>query len=371
MSDTHPPDTDPGEEGVCEMVYSLLQSEGISYVKEHTIGVLISGDEERQSDESISESVEINTSDVDGVNEAQRELDIEDIIGFDKEKLHDPEQEVCLVEEGPERPPLWRGPSESDEKDAIYINLDSFEDEPREKIENEIPNSYEKNGRLLSKEQEKEYWIAVSGISDEKISEIITYFDDYLLDDQMRLLQRSLSLRKAWENDSFYMRKEVVDDLKESLDRRFEHGSTVFNLCSSSYYDRSEIFRQVIDDIEEDILDDIEDETEMNDHERQQRIDDLYRDLLEDPPFVVYAGEYGGKQWKLSRKVRRKIKQYDSFSYDVPFVDLRAQGYENRENAVDVLSSLQKDVSEMNFQGDIGDRESVYRVNPTSVNGLA
>jgi len=124
--------------------------------------------------------------------------------------------------------------------------------------------------------------VAKEGITDEEIDKTIKHFDDYLSSRQLQLIRRSLSIRKAWESEETYTTQDEMYKWKRDLNKEFDYGSTVLNLCSSEYYDESGLMRDIIEDI-------------AVDADGKTEIQEIYRQVLKETPFVVYVGKYGGK----------------------------------------------------------------------------
>ncbi|GAB7120423.1 hypothetical protein [Natrinema pallidum] len=270
--------------------------------------------------------------------------------------LEDPDQEVQIVEKGSEIQPFQE--INTDEGKVVELNLDAFNEEGKEEIVKKIEPTYQEQDRLLSHEQELELEVVERAQADPNNKEILEHFEQYLSDQQHQLLRRSLSIRTAWELEDVFVPEDAINQWKEDLDNKFDGSAkTVANFCSSGYYDQDGVLRRILSEI---------DET----YDRIDYTQALYNDIIDDEPFVVYVGKYD-EYWPTSVNLRKKIKQYDSYSYSVPFIDLRAQGYNNKQIAKQVMSNLRKDVSDISIDERHTDRELVFRINPESVEGLA
>lgn len=273
---------------------------------------------------------------------------------FNLEILEDPNQEVKLVEKGDEIAPFRS--VETEDGTIIELNLDAFEKEDRDRILSKLVDTYEEQGRFLTHEQELEFEVVEEANHSERNKEILDHFDDYLSHTQYQLLRRSLSIRTAWEMDDVYVSSEKINSWKRDLRRKFgESASTVANFCSSGYYDEDGVLREIMAEVAAEFDDDYQ-------------IEDMYDQIIAEEPFVVYVGREDDA-WGRSVALRNKLKKYDSYSYSIPFVDLRAQGYHNKETATKAMEILQDDLQKIEYEELHPERELVYRIDPSSVEG--
>lgn len=279
----------------------------------------------------------------------------EEEVRFNLDALEAPNTEIRIVEKGSQEPPLNKINLDED-IEVVELNFSVLEEEERAEVVSKIEDAFEKQGRFFNHEQERGYEVAERAKNDPEISEILETFG-FLESQDKRLLRRGLSIRKAWEDESRYISQEQMAEWKGDLEKKFgEEGSTVANFCSSGYYDPDGVMQIVMGQIQEE-YDDID------------KIRSLYHDILENQPFVVYVGGFD-KAWDTNVKVREKVKQHDSYPYEVPFVDLRAQGYRNRKVAEQAIEYLRDTIPDSAIETLHSDKEFVFRINPDKVGDL-
>lgn len=277
-----------------------------------------------------------------------------DHIKYDLDILESDEEEVKIVEKGPEKPPFDE--VKQNNRRIIELNLDAFNRKQKQKIRDKIESAYEQQGRLLSSEEEIKFDTIEKAQSDERNKEILNEFDQYISNTQKKLLRRCLSLRTAFESDQF-IPTETITEWKNDLSNKFgDSAKTVANLCSSGYYDKDEILREIMTEV-----------AKQNDE--QYLIEEKYKNIIKNKPFVVYVGKMDSKE-KINGMIRQKITQSSNYTYSVPFVDVRAQGYSNKTTAKNAIESFEQSVSGVNIDEMHTSEEYVYRIYPDSVKGM-
>jgi len=274
---------------------------------------------------------------------------------YNQDILEHPEQEIKLVEKGESVEPFQE--IEVDGETIIELNLDAFSEKGQRKILDEILPTERDQGRFLKHEQEQEFEVAEQARKDEKTNEILDYFASYLSSRQLKLLRRSQSIRIAWEREDRYTPRRTMQKWKNDLKNRFgDSANIVSNFCSSGYYDEGGILRYIMDDL-------------SSEYENIEQIQDEYEDIVLEHPFVVYVGKYDTPE-QVKEQARRRISEYDSHVYTIPYIDIRAQGYDNRQTAEQALNRLEEEFSTFPVETIERDRESIYRINPENVDHL-
>jgi len=324
------------EDDIVGTAINIIRSEAVLSVKDRVFGVF------RETTSTVFSKV------------TSRE-DSQQVEEFNLEILEDPDQEIKLVEKGDETSPFRS--VETEDGTIIELNLDVFDGEDRERILSKLVDTYEKQGRLLTHEQELEFEVAEEANHNTRNKEILNHFEEYLSHTQHQLLRRSLSIRTAWEMDEIYVPSEKINKWKRDLRKKFgEPANTVANFCSSGYYDEGGVLRKIMAEVAAEFDDDY-------------RIEETYDQIISDEPFVVYVSG-DDDAWGRSVAFRNKLKKYDGYSYSIPFVDLRAQGYHNKETATKAMEILQQDLQKIEYEELRPERELVYRIDPSSVEGV-
>lgn len=278
----------------------------------------------------------------------------EDEIQYNWDYLKKEDVEIRLVENGPNEPPFR--PIRAEDREIIELNYTVLDDDKISKFTSQFEPTFDSQGRLLTHEQEVEFNVADGARGDPQIEEILEFFSFLPMGD-LRLLRRSLSIRKAWEDEDFYVEREQMDGWKQALDRKFgSHGSTVANYCSSGYYELDGVIPEMMREIQE-RYDDL------------GKIQSLYDNIIENQPFVVYVGKNEDPE-RISRRLRRKLKQHDSYDYKVPYVELRAQGWSNRSVAEKAIQKLDDEIPDTAIESYHSDIEFVFRIDPNEIGDL-
>jgi hypothetical protein len=328
-------DSSDVEDDIVGTAINIIRSEAVLSVKDRVFGVF------RETTSTVFSKV------------TSRE-DRQQVEEYNLEILEDPDQEIKVVEKGDETSPFRS--VETEAGTIIELNLDAFQGAERDKILSKLVDTYEEQGRLLTHEQELEFEVVEEANQSAKNKEILNHFEEYLSPTQYKVLRRSLSIRTAWEMDDVYVPSEDIRKWKRDLRRKFgESASTVANFCSSGYYDKDGVLREIMSEVAEEF-------------DEERRIEDVYDQIISDEPFVVYVGE-GNDAWGRSVALRNKLKKYDTYPYSIPFVDLRAQGYQNKENAARAMEILRQDLSKIQYEELHPEYELVYRIDPSTIEG--
>lgn len=274
---------------------------------------------------------------------------------YNRDVLEHPEQEIRIVEKGNSVEPFQK--IEIDGETVIELNLDAFSEEGKREILDElIPTELEQE-RFLTHEQEQEFEVAEQARKDEKTNEILEYFSSYLTSRQLKLLRRSQSIRIAWERDDRYTSRQTMHKWKNDLKQQFgDSANNVSNFCSSGYYDEGGILRHIIDDL-------------SSEYDEPEQIQEAYEAIVHEHPFVVYVGRYDTPE-EVKAQTRTRISEYDSHTYTIPYIDIRAQGHDNRQTAEQALDQLEEEFTTLQAETLEDDRELVYRIDPVNAEPL-
>lgn len=263
------------------------------------------------------------------------------------------DQEIKIVEKGDSIEPFQE--IERDGETVIELNLDAFNDEGKREILDELIPTESEQGRFLTHEQEKEFEVAERARKDAKTNEILEHFSAYLSPRQLKLLRRSQSIRVAWESDEQYISFQTMKKWKNDLKQQFgDSANIVSNFCSSGYYDKGGILRHIMDDL-------------SSEYEESTKVQKEYEDIVLEHPFVVYVGRYDSSE-KIKKQAQNRISEYDSYPYTISYIDIRAQGGNNRETAEQALDHLKGEFTTLPVETLEGSRELVYRIDPANAN---
>ncbi|MXR20027.1 hypothetical protein [Halobacterium bonnevillei] len=307
----------------------LIRSEEVVALKDRVFRVVERG---------ISAVFSLTTSDDDGTRTT-----------YNQDILELPDQEVKIVEKGEGVEPLQQ--VEEEGETVVELNLDAFTEEGKREILDEVVPTEQSQGRLLKHEQEREFEVADEARRDDRTKEIIEFFSEYLSKPQLKLLRRSQSIRIAWERDDRYTPPETMREWKSELEDQFgETANLVTNFCSSGYYDQGGILRHILDEV-------------ASNKDSDEEIQDTYTDIVLEHPFVVYVGRYDTAE-KIKCQAKTRVQEYDSNEYSIPYIDVRAQGRNNKKTAKQALNRLNEEFNTLPVEQIEGERELVYRIDP-------
>ena len=274
---------------------------------------------------------------------------------YNQDILEHPEQEIKIVEKGEKVEPFQE--IEVSGETVIELNLDAFTEEGKREILDEVIPTEADQGRFLKHEQEQEFEAAERARKDEKTNEMLDYFSSYLSSPQLKLLRRSQSIRIAWETENRYTPRRTMQKWKNDLKQQFgDSANIVTNFCSSGYYDKGGVLRHIMEDL-------------SAEYEEPQQIQKEYEKIVLEHPFVVYVGRYDTPK-KVKEQARTRISEYDSHVYKIPYIDIRAQGHDNRQTAEQALEQLEEEFTTFPVEAIEDDRELVYRIDPESAEPL-
>ena len=100
-------------------------------------------------------------------------------------------------------------------------------------------------------------------------------------------------------------------------------------------------------------------------YDEPERIQDKYDEIVLEHPFVVYVGRYDTPE-RVKSQARTRILGHDSYVYEIPYVDIRAQGYDNRQIAEQAIDNLEEEFTTLPIETIEDDRELVFRIDPTN-----
>lgn len=268
---------------------------------------------------------------------------------YNQDILDRPNQEIKIVEKGDSIEPFQK--IEIDGETVIELNLDAFSQEGKREILDEIIPTEREQGRFLAHEQEQEFEVAEQARKNAKINEILEHFSTYLSRRQLKLLRRSQSIRIAWEREDRYTPPQTMQKWKNDLKQQFgDSANMVSNFCSSGYYDKGGILRHIMDDL-------------SSEYDESEQVQKAYEELVLEHPFVTYVGKYDTPE-KIKEMAKNRIQEYDAYKYSIPYIDIRAQGRDNRQTAEQALSRLEGEFTTLPVETLENDRELVYRINP-------
>lgn len=269
-------------------------------------------------------------------------------------------EELRLVERGPGHSLI----DIDDSEDRLELNLDAFGDEERQEFVGEIVETFETQHRLFSGDPNKVRKATSLVLSEDEIEETIEFFREYLSGPYIDLLERSLSIDRAWRIRGFSSEK--MDDYKEDIAEDYVENSvgghyndafTAIHMASSGYYNEDGYLRAIFLDLDEEYPD------ESIDYLK------IYTTILQDSPFLVTVGDDDEIRDTVSEFVE-KIENAGTYRFDVEFIDGRAQSGWNRETLEESILIIQRDADTLNYDCTVKPGETIYRLFPGSLSGM-
>jgi len=246
---------------------------------------------------------------------------------------------------------------EQKDRNLVELNIDAWGEKSREKVIRQLGPLFHEQEGLFLPETNKYKIISETGITDERITEIVNHFSEYIPEEQQKLLRRCLSIRQDWERDDIHISKSEMDDLKYDLDQDFAYAYTVSNLASSGYYDKEGYFRELFDNLAE---------TGVSEADYTG----VYFEILEEEPFFVFVGE-SDRPSQVAKDVKNKISKYNTYPFPIEFVDALAIGGRAREILEKAVLEFQRDTDCVKILVDVDYTSTKYRFYPNTVDGMS
>jgi len=237
----------------------------------------------------------------------------------------------------------------TDGKPVAVINLDGLTDDELETI---IEHAHE-NDNIVSPGTREDLSLLSAALSDGDVQDILDYFSEYLTENDTKLLSRCLTIREDWEGPEYTTRKEMKDRRGDlAKDSNFgDEAKLVSNLCTAGYYDEEGYLRTLFSKVDSFALE-----------SPQQR---LYNQILAREPFTIFVSEEDTPH-SVTKDLIDKFDDIDSYMIDFDFIDARALGGDNRDTLERAILNLHKASKRLQYQADVGERETAYRLNPDS-----
>lgn len=268
--------------------------------------------------------------------------------------------ELRLVERGHEHSLI----DVDDSEGRLELNLDALRDEERQEFVGEIAETFETQHRLFSGDPNKVRKATSLALSDDEIENTIEFFREYLSGPYIELLERSLSINRAWRIRNFsrgemdnYKEDIAEDYVERSVGGNYKDAFTAIHMASSGYYNEGGYLRAIFLNLDEEYPD------ESIDYSM------IYTTILQDSPFLITVGDSDNVRDTVSDFVER-LKEADTYRFDVEFIDGRAQSGWNRETLEEAILVIQRDADTLNYMCTVKPGETIYRLFPGSLSGL-
>jgi len=246
---------------------------------------------------------------------------------------------------------------EREDRNIVELNIDAWDEGSRDEVIRQLEPLFHEQEGIFLPETNKYKIISESGVTNDRINETVEFFDEYLSDQQTKLLRRCLSIRQDWERDDIHISKSEMDSLKYDLSQEFDYAFTVANLASSGYYDQDGYFREVFNNL---------DDSGVSESEYMR----IYCELLEEKPFFVFVGE-SAMPSDISKDIKNKLSKHNTYPVSVEFVDALAVGGRAREILEKAALETQRDIDCVTILIEVDYNTTCYRFYPKTVEGIS
>lgn len=197
---------------------------------------------------------------------------------------------------------------------------------------------------------------AERNINDEKISDIMEFFEGKIFSNDYILLQSSLTIDRAMNPDKGGgMSNEDLKRRKRQLANKYHEAAfSLPSMCTSGYFDEGEFFRQVYYEMSEGPEYDIED------------YDIVFRKLIINKPFVAYAKDSQSEE-ELTDIVIGKIKRLSQYDIPLPYIDIRGIGSSNHQKIRAAMDAVNEKFPGAEYDERLGDKELIVRIDGDSI----
>ncbi|WP_152420467.1 hypothetical protein [Halococcus thailandensis] len=251
--------------------------------------------------------------------------------------------------EGQDSPPIAIENSEGQE--ILLLNLDAIEESKEEQILSSASSQvWSQQGGLVDSQLIEDVLLVSEGVTTQDIRSTTSYFEDYLPDREVDLLRRCLYLRIEWVDDTSYTDSRQMTDRKASLRREYgDKATAVANLASSGYYDEQGYLRVVFEKVKND-----------GSISRGEYIS-IYDELIRDQPFCVFVSGKSNIP-EIKKEILSKNGTLSAYQIEIDFIDVRAQGGNNRGKLEQSILEIQRDAYTMHFEVRVMPRETSCRI---------
>jgi len=268
---------------------------------------------------------------------------------------------VRIVERGEDRSLLNLDESEH----LLELNLDTLDSDDRQAFVSEIVETFESQHRLFSGDPNKLREATNRVLSEDEIEQTIEFFREYLSGPYIDLLERSLTINRAWrirrfsseEMDDY--KEDIADDyVEESVGGNYSDAYTAVHMASSGYFNREGYLRDIFTQLDDELDDEYVDYPQV------------FTTIISESPFLVSVGDNDETRDVISEFVKR-LNNSDNYRFNVDFIDGHAQAGWNRETLEEAILVIQRDAETLKYDCSVKPGETIYRLYPGSLSGLS
>lgn len=235
----------------------------------------------------------------------------------------------------------------------LNIYLSELDDQERREIIDIANDHIDQEGRLLRKPEEDES-NEIEGVWGEKEQEILEFFDGIVIERYVKIIEKSLYLRGLIRAND--LPKHEIDERKRDLAERYG-GEALYisNLCTSGYFDRQRIFREMYQDMF------------YGDEYDHIKFNEWFQEIVTGKLLCVFV-DNDQPVYEVKQDVRGRLARYQREDPPQNFLDIRGIGGPCRTIIDKVVAELKDEFGYgfdcQQYQADDG---YVARISPASL----
>lgn len=197
---------------------------------------------------------------------------------------------------------------------------------------------------------------AERNITDEKITEIKSFFEGKIFTSDYLLLQSSLTIDQVMNagDEPGWSDEELKSRKRQLADKYHDAAFTLPSLCTSGYFDADGLFREVYETMAE------------NEEYDVSNYDSVFRTMISKRPFVAYARE-SLSEIELTDIIRGKINRLPSYDIPLPYIDVRGIGRSNHQKIRTAMETIEAESGGIEYDERVGNEELVVRIDADSI----
>lgn len=235
---------------------------------------------------------------------------------------------------------------------SLYINLNKLDQDELSGIQELLQHEFEDEERVLREDEEFESVAMERGYT-EDLKEILEYFDTFLIDRYLNIIDVGLHLRALIEQRD--LDKEDIQKKKRNIGRRFgPEAIYLTSLTSTGYFDPNGGLRDLIVDME------------LNSQYNKYDFQDELEGLVENKLLCVFVQSDDDVD-EVTQEVRGRIARYQRIDPIHDWLDIRGIGGNCEEIIEGVRSNLNNEFVGLDSQTWHERGQKVLRIHPQTI----
>lgn len=238
------------------------------------------------------------------------------------------------------------------EGSKLEVNLEELSEQERNDVIELASEQVEKENRVLRAGEDGDVRAIEEGY-DENCDEVLDYFEDYLSDRYLSVIEMGLNLRVLIGEKN--LRKEEIHQRKRDIAQRY--GPECYYLASlttAGYFHRDGGLRNMLFELE------------LNEGYSRSEFMDILADLVDKKLLCVFIGEDEDPR-DATNTVRNRLSDYQDEEPFNEWLDIRGVGPKCEEIIDEVVANLQDDLMEFDYEKWTDNGEVHIRIYPYSL----